>query len=64
MCNEIPRYREQIVTFVYQMGNKDTSEMYLKHLRVNNEKITSELEWLKIHHSGYHDITINIDNLS
>ena len=38
MCDELPRRRESIVTFVRQMGNKDTSEMYLKHLRVNKEK--------------------------
>ena len=63
MCDELPRRRESIVTFVRQMGNKDTSEMYLKHLRVNKEKIISALKWLKIHHSGYHDITIDTGNL-
>ena len=63
MCDELPRRRDSIITFVRQMGNKSTSEMYLKHLRVNKEKIISALKWLKIHHSGYHDITIKKDNL-
>ena len=56
--------RESVVTFVHRMGNKQTSEMYLTHVRVNRKKVTLALEWLKIHHSGYHDITINIDNLT
>ena len=64
MCDELPRRRESIVMFVRQMGNKDTSEMYLKYLRVNKRKIISALKWLKIHHSGYHGIMINIDDLS
>ena len=58
------RGRKLIVTFVRQMGNKNTSEMHLKHLRVNKKKIILALEWLKIHHSGYHDIKIKTGNLS
>ena len=62
MCNKLPRRRESIVTFVHQMGNKGTSEMYSKHPRVKKKKVISALEWLKIHHTRYHDITINTDN--
>ena len=64
MCDELPRRRESVVTFVRQIGNKDTFEMHLKHLRVYRKKIIPALEWLKIHHSGYHDIKIKTGNLS
>ena len=64
MCDERPRHRESVVTFLHQMDDKKTSEMHLKHLEVNKKKVTSTSEWLKIHHSGYHDISISMNNLS
>ena len=64
MYNKLPRCRESLVTFFCQMGNKKLSEMHLKRLRVNKKKVIVALKLLKIHHSGYHDITINVDNLN
>ena len=63
MVNELPRRPENIVTFVRQMGNKETSEVHLKHLRVRRNKVIDALKWLKLHNSEYKDITINEDRL-
>ena len=63
MCDILPQRPESLVTFIRQMGNKNTSEMHLKHLKVRKNKVLAALEWLRLHHSGYHDIKIDKSKL-
>ena len=63
MCNVLPQRPEKVVTYIRQMGNKDTSDVYLKHLRVRKQKVLTALKWLKLHHSGYYDIQIDPSKL-
>ena len=63
MCNVLPQRPESVVTFIRQMGNKDTSAVFLKHMRVSKKKVVNALQWLKLHHEGYHDITIDVTQL-
>ena len=58
MCVELPQRKETILTFIRQMGNKDTKAVHLKHLRVRRKKVLEALNWLKLHHVDYHDIEI------
>ena len=64
VCNELPRRKEEIVTFIREMGNKFTSDMLLKYVKVNRKRVLTALRWLKQHHSDYADIEIKEDNLS
>ena len=63
MCDVLPQRQESVVTFIRQMGNKNTSEVLLKHLKVRKDKVIVALNWLKLHHSGYHDIKIDTSQL-
>jgi hypothetical protein len=45
------------------IGNKDTSAVYPKSMRVNKQYVLKALLWLKIHNPHYADITINESNL-
>ena len=45
------------------MGNNQTSGVNLQHLKVCKQKVIDALQWLKIHHSEYIDITINESKL-
>jgi hypothetical protein len=45
------------------IGNKDTSAVYPKSLRVNKQYVLTALLWLKKHNPHYADITINELNL-
>ena len=64
VCNELPRRKDEIVTFIREMGSKFTSEMLLKYVRVNQKRVLTALRWLIQHHSDYTDIQIKEDNLS
>lgn len=59
MAKVLPRRPESVVTFVRAMGNKDTTELKLKHLKVSRDRVVAALHWLKIHHQGYRDIDID-----
>ena len=63
VCNELPRKKEGLLTVVRQLKSTDSSETYPKQMKVNRNKVLKALQWLKIHHSEYHNITINMDNL-
>ncbi len=49
--------------FICYIGNKDTSAVYPKSLRVNKQNVLEALLWLKKHNAHYADITINESNL-
>jgi hypothetical protein len=46
------------------IGNKNTSAVYPKSLRVNKQYVLKALLWLKNHNPHYVDITINESNLN
>jgi hypothetical protein len=49
--------------FIRYIGNKDTSAVYPKSLRVNKQNVLEALLWLKKHNAHYANITINESNL-
>ncbi len=63
MCNELPLRKEAVVVFILYIGNKDTSAVYPKSLRVKEQNVLEALLWLKEHNAHYADITINKSNL-
>ena len=63
MCMELPQTETSMVTFVRHISNRVTGESISRHYKVNKRKVIAALKWLKIHHSGYHGITINESNL-
>jgi hypothetical protein len=54
---------EAVVLFIGYIGNKDTSAVYPKSLRVNKQNVLKSLLWLKKHNPHYADVTINELNL-
>jgi hypothetical protein len=63
MCNELLLRKEALIVFICYIGNKDTSDVYPKSLRVNKQNVLKALLWLKKHNPHYADITINELNL-
>lgn len=63
VCNELPRQQKSVVTFIRHLSNKDHTESLPKQLKVRRDKVLNALRWLKIHHVGYHSITILESNL-
>jgi len=63
VCTELPRHPDEIVTYIRQLGNSQTSLVHLQHLKVRRDKVIEALRWLKLHHTEYKDITINESNL-
>ena len=63
MCNELPLRKESMVVFIRYLGNKDTSDVYPKSLRVNRKNVLDALLWLKKHNPLYSDIRITERNL-
>jgi hypothetical protein len=63
MCNDLPLWKEAIVVFIRYIGNKDTSAVYPKSLRVNRRNVLEALVWLKKHNPFYADVRINEANL-
>ena len=63
MCNELPLRQESMVVFIRYLGNKDTSDVYPKSLRVNRKNVLDALLWLKKHNPLYSDIRITERNL-
>jgi hypothetical protein len=58
MCNELPLRKETLVVLIQYMGNKDTSAVYPKSLRVNRRYVVEALLWLKKHNPFYTDVSI------
>ena len=63
MCDELPHRKEEILVFVRYIGNKDTSAVYPKSMRVNRRNVIDALHWLKKHNPHYSNVTINESNL-
>ena len=64
MCDELPRREDEIVTFVQNIGNKDTTSVFPTSLRVNRHKVLGALRWLKKHNPFYRNIQIREENLN
>ena len=63
MCDELPNRKETVLVFIRYIGNKDTSAVYPKSMRVNRRNIIEALLWLKKHNPHYKNVTINESNL-
>ena len=63
MCDELPHRKEKVLVFVRYIGNKDTSAVYPKSMRVNQRNVIDALLWLKKHNPHYSNVTINGLNL-
>jgi hypothetical protein len=63
MCNELPLRQEAVVVFIRYLGNKNTTAVYPKSLRVNRRNILDALFWLKRHNLLYSNISIVESNL-
>ena len=63
VCNVLPRQKESVVTFVRWLSNKKVGRPFPKQMKVRKKQVLDALRWLKIYHSGYHDIIINESNL-
>ena len=50
------------MTFVRNIGNKDTDNVFPTSLRVNRLKVVNALKWLQKHSSFYHNIKIKEEN--
>ena len=64
MAKVLPHHPESVVTFIRAMGNKDTTELKLQHLKVSRDRVVKALQWLKIHHEGYRNIRIDTEQLA
>ena len=64
MCDELPQRKETLLTFVRNIGNKDTDNVFPTSLRVNRNKVVNALKWLQKHNPFYRNIRINEDNLN
>ncbi len=62
-CDELPHRKEQVLVFIHYIGNKDTSAVYPKSMRVNRRNVINALLWLKKHNPHYSNVTINESNL-
>lgn len=63
LCDELPQRKETIVTFIRNLGNKNTTDAFPTSLRVNRTRVIEALKWLKKHNQFYHNININEKNL-
>ena len=63
MCNELPQRSESVVTFIRQIGNKDTTGGYPVMLKVKKANVIAALHWLKKHNPFYKHITIAPSNM-
>ncbi len=63
MCDELPNKKETVLVSIRYIGNKDTSTVYPKSMRVNRRNIIEALLWLKKHNPHYKNVTINESNL-
>eukprot|EP00975_Prorocentrum_lima_P059618 12500096-Prorocentrum_lima.AAC.1 len=52
-----------MVIFVRHVSNRVSGVSHSQHFKVNKNKVLDALRWLKVHHRGYHDITITESNL-
>ena len=62
MCDELPRRKDTLVTFIRNLGSKDCTSIFPISLRVNRIKILNALTWLKKHNPFYKNIRIKEEN--
>ena len=58
MCNELPQRKESVLTFIRNLGNRNTQAVFPKSLVVNKNRVLNALWWLKRHNPCYKDVTI------
>ncbi len=63
MCTDLPQKESNMVIFVRNLNNRRTGKMHVQHFKVDKDKVLRALRWLKMHHAGYKDITINSSNM-
>ena len=63
MCDELPHQKSSMVIFVRHISNRANGEVSSRHFKVNKAKVIRALEWLKLHHRGYHNISIKESNM-
>ena len=63
VCDELPRRKEAVVTFIRYIGNKDTTDVYPTMLKVNKKRTLAALVWLQKHNPLYKNIKISESNL-
>ena len=63
MCSDLPQKESNMVIFVRHVSNRVSGVSHSQHFKVNKNKVLDALRWLKVHHRGYHDITITESNL-
>ena len=63
LCDELPQKKDTIITFIRNIGNRDTSAVFPTSLRVNRKKVLNALLWLKKHNAFYANIQIKEENL-
>lgn len=63
MCSDLPQQQSNMVIFVRHLNNRISGDNHSTHFKVNKEKVIRALKWLKVHHRGYHNITITESNL-
>ena len=62
MCDKLPQQKESLVTFVRNIGNKDTDNVFPTSLRVNRLKVVIALKWLQKYNPFYRNIKIKEEN--
>ena len=63
VCNTLPQLKCQVVKYIREIGNGETSEHRFEMLRVNRVRVLAALRWLQIHNSEYSNINIDESNL-
>ena len=63
MCTELPQKESNMVIFVRNLSDRTAGAIHTQHFTVNKEKVLKALRWLKMHHVGYKNITINESNM-
>ena len=63
MCEELPQKQSNMVIFVRNMNDRVSGVQHTHHFKVNKEKVLKALRWLKVHHVGYKNISINSSNM-
>ena len=63
MITELPQKQTNMVIFVRNLSDRTSGVIHTQHFKVNKDKVLNALRWLKVHHVGYKDITINSSNM-
>jgi hypothetical protein len=62
VCDQLPRKKDSIITVIRELRSASVAGSLHKQYKVNKWRVLNALQWLKIHHSGYHDIEIVPEN--